>query len=325
MFDHSLFDKYNFEEIPLNRDLYLMDEIWMAEYEKAWVTMFEGGDYENVGYISYAAARSVSASSVELSWYPNIHTRFHEVLISLPRDMFVACVGCWQYDEKPHIFVKSEWLERLYLRSHSVFALIDAIDVKDALNNGLLTREKLIRLRDRIDAIAERHLDVLFISFADSVLLKSNWHVGQYNSKIKYSYEPEIFIRVISEIQTAYREVLGLSVYAVLAQGSNAYYDDPLSHTSATKNHISLNSLGLPFAQLMSIEKAARTAIRRKVHDPAEIYMDKSFFHSLRFASGFQKESCGKNDYREPLMGENSLYFFADCQHILKNLRNPES
>lgn len=325
MFDHPRFDKYSFEEIPLNRDLFLMDEIWLDEYEKSLVTMFEGGDYESVGYISYAAARTVGASSVELSWYPNIYTRFHEVLISLPRDQFVACVGCADYDEKPHVFVKSGWLDHLHLRSYSVFALIDAIDVKDALKKGLLTREKLVRLRDQIDAIAEQHPDIAFISFADSLLLKSNWHVGQFDSEIEYSYEPEIFVRLISEIQTVYREVLGLDIYAVLTQGSNAYYEDPLLHRSETGNHISLNSLGLPFAQLQSIEKAARAAIKNEVHDRAELYMDEKFFRSLSFVLEFQKDSCGKNTYREPLMGENSLYFFADCQHILENLRSPGS
>ncbi|MCH9020836.1 MAG: hypothetical protein IIA73_10795, partial [Proteobacteria bacterium] len=312
MFDHPRFDKYSFEDIPLNRDLYLMDEMWLGAYEQSLVTMFEGGDYENVGYISYAAARSVGRSTVELSWYPNIHTRFHEVLISLPREQFVTCVGCDDYDEKPRIFVKSAWLENLHLRSYSVFSLVDAIGFKKALESGSLTREKLLLLRDRIDAVAEQYPDISFISFADSLLLKSNWSVGQYNSHIKYNYEPEIFIRLISEIQSAYREVLGLGVYAVLTQGSNEYYDDPLLHISATKNHISLNSLGLPFAQLMSIERAARAAIRSKVHDPADLYMDENFFRSLSFVFEFQKDSCGKNAYREPLMGENSLYFFAD-------------
>ncbi len=149
-------------------------------------------------------------------------------------------LGCADYDEKPHVFVKSGWLDHLHLRSYSVFALIDAIDVKDALKKGLLTRGKLVRLRDRIDAIAEQHPDIAFISFADSLLLKSNWHVGQFESEIEYSYEPEIFVRLISEIQTVYREVLGLDIYAVLTQGSNAYYEDPLLHRSETGNHISL-------------------------------------------------------------------------------------
>jgi hypothetical protein len=228
LFDHKGFKKYSFEKLPLGRDVFLMDEKWSAGYEKSWLNVFDGGKYENVGYIGYAAARSVNPSAVELSWYPNIYDRFHEVRIILPREQVVACVDCYDYDEKPHIFVKGAWLENLYLRSYSIFALIDAVGVKGALKNGLLTREKLIELRNRIDAIAERHQDISFLSFADSLLLKSNWRVGQYDSKIKYSYEPEIFIRLIPEIQAAYREVLGLSIYAVLTQGSNEFYEDPL-------------------------------------------------------------------------------------------------
>jgi hypothetical protein len=149
--------------------------------------------------------------------------------------------------------------------------------------------------------------------------------VGLYNRDIKYSYEPEKVIRVISEIQSAYREAIGLNVYAVLTQGSNEYYEDALLHISSTQKHISLNSLGLPFAQLKSIDGAARAAIKSNVHVPAELYMDKNFFHSLRFVFEFQKTSCGKNAYREPLMGEDSSYYFADCKRILENLRNPKS
>src|SRR5262245_35093535 len=148
MFEHEYFDKYAFEEVPLNRDIYLMDELWMKDYERAWLSFFAGGECENVGYISYAAARRVNKRSLELSWYANAHTRFHEVIVDLPRDQFVACVGCWRYDEKPHVFVNGKWLERLHLRSHSIFALIDAVGVRSALKDGLLTRKKLIRLRN---------------------------------------------------------------------------------------------------------------------------------------------------------------------------------
>lgn len=327
MFDHPLFDKYSFQEIPLDRDIYLMDEMWLEEYERSLVGIFEGRGRasESVGYISYAAARSVDETNANLSWYPNVFDRFHEVHITLPRDQFIACVGCWRYDEKPHIFVRSGWLEHLYLRFHSIFALIDAIGVKRALKEGLLTRERLIQLRNRIDALAEQSTDILFISFADSLLLKSNWYVGRYDSDTKSRYDPERFIRLISEIKDAYREVLGLSIYAVLTQGVNAYYEDPVSHISTAKNHISLNSLGLPFAQLMSIEKAARTAIHENVHGSAEIYMDATFFRSLRFVFEFEKNSCSHNAYCEPLTGGRGTYFFANCDLILRNLRKPNS
>jgi len=327
LFDHVDFDRYSFEKIPLDRDLYLMDEKWMAEYEQALLKLFNGGPYETVGYIAYAAARSISSSGVELSWYANVSDRFHELRITLPRDQFVACVGSWQCDEKPRIFVKGAWLDNLYLRLHSVFVLIDAIGVKEALRNNSLTREALSRLRERIDAIASKHPDVSFISFADSLLLKSNWSVGQFDSTIKYTYAPEVFIWLIAEVQAAYREILGMRVYAVIAQGSNAFYDDPLLHISESRNHISLNSLGLPFAQLQSIESAARTAIKEKTHEPAELYMDETFFRSVRFKFEFERNDrggCVQNAYREPLLGGESSYFAANTQYILDNLRPAE-
>lgn len=287
LFTHRFFRNYAFEDVPLNWDSFLMDEKWMAEYDKALARMFAGGDYENVGYISYATPRAISASAIELSWYPNLHDRFHEVKISLPRDQFIACVDCQNYDEKPHIFVKSAWLTNLHLRAYSVFAMVDAVGVKAALSSCALTRDKLIKLRDRIDNIAKIFPAISFISFADSLLIKSNWWVGQYDSPIKYSYEPELFIRLLPEIQSAYRDVLGMEVYAVLTQGSNEFYDDALLHISSSQNHISLNSLGLPFAQLMAIDNAARNAIKVGAHVPKELYMDQDFFYSLRFDHKF--------------------------------------
>jgi hypothetical protein len=35
LFKHELFDTYAFEDIPLDRDVYLMGEEWMVEYERS--------------------------------------------------------------------------------------------------------------------------------------------------------------------------------------------------------------------------------------------------------------------------------------------------
>jgi hypothetical protein len=320
MFDHPNFRKYTFSDLPLNRDLYLMDEKWMPEYERSWVATFNGGNYTNVGYISYAAARVITAHTVELSWYPNIFDRFHEVKVSLPKDQFLTCIGCWQYDEKPHIFVKSEWLRNLHLRSYSVFAMVDADGVKSALTRGSLTRPALIALREQIDKIARRYPAVSFVSFADSLLLKSNWFVGTYDSSIKYTYRPEVFFKILDDIRLAYRNVLTLAVYATLTQGSNEYYDDALLHISPTKNHISLNSLGLPFAQLMSIDHTARRAVKDGLHRPAELYMDDNFYHSLRFVHGFDKNSTPRFTYRAPMSSDEGSYVCSDFQTVMNNL-----
>src|ERR1700731_838033 len=98
MFEHEAFDKYAYEDIPLNCDVYLMDERWMAEYEASLVEVFNGNcaNYEPVGYISYASVRRVMAGGIEFSWYPNVFDLFHEVSAWLPRGAFVARIGSWQ-------------------------------------------------------------------------------------------------------------------------------------------------------------------------------------------------------------------------------------
>lgn len=320
MFDHEKFEVYSFEDIPLNRDCYIIDEVYIKEYEQSMIDFFNGKAYESVGYVGFVAPNKVHTNSIELSWYPNINTRFHEVAITLPKEVYITCVGCWQCDEKPHIFVKSDWLKSVYLRLYSVFALVDAIGVKEALKDGRLSREKLIFLREEVDNLSKQYVDISFISFADSILLKSNWTVGHYESDVQYTYNPEVFIEIVKELQSIYRNTLGLSVYAVITQGSNEYYDDPLLHISDTQNHICLNSLGIPFAELMAIQNTARSSIRSKIHEPAELYMDKLFYNSLKLKFGFDKQKGNKYTYPAKMMGADSFYYCGQCQNILDNL-----
>jgi hypothetical protein len=319
-FSHPEFRAYPFERVPLNTDIYLVDERWLDEYDAAAVDMFNGKEYRVVGYVSFAAARHISANSIEISWYPNISDRFHELTVVLPRDAFIICVDCPRYDEKPRIFVKSSWLSTLHLRPYSAFALIDAIGVKDALARGQLGGARLLHLRGRIDHLAASNPTIAFVSFADSLLLKANWFVGQYDSKISYSYEPERLIRLMPEIADAFRDELGLGIYAVVTQGANEYDDTEILHRSASGNHISLNSIGLPFAQLLAIDEAARSAIHAGVHRPAALYLDDHFYHSLRFRYGFEKHAQPHAFYRAPMSAVERTYYHVDIQTILSNL-----
>jgi hypothetical protein len=195
--------------------------------------------------------------------------------------------------------------------------------VKKALASGILARSKLIELRNRIDEIAARNPCVAFMSFADSLLLKSNYSVGQYDSDIKYTYDPERILRLLPEIQAAYASVLGLEIYAVVTQGSNEYYDDSLLHISSSNNHISFNSLGLPFAQTQAIEHSARAAIKLRVHQPADAYLDETFFHSLRFRHGFRKNEEPKFSYIAPMATGPTHYFPVSFALLSDNLEPP--
>lgn len=321
MFENNHIDKYNFEEIPINQRCSLMSEIYMQEFDEALVKMLnkEGGEPYKVGYMSYITIEAIHENSLEVLWYPTIH-RSHEVSINIPREEFKICVGCWRYDVHPQIFVKKEWLELLYLRQHSMFALVDAIGVKDAIKNNTITKEKLLNLRDKIDALAENYKNIAFISFADSLVLKSNWVAGYHSKKIKCSYEPEIFLIVIKELENIYKDVLGLNVYAILTQGSDEYYEDSLLHISNNKNHICLNSLGVPFAELLAIDNSVRIALKNKIHPPMQVYIDKQFYHSLQFKIKYNKNEQPKNSYQTIMKSYQSYYYYyASCDVLIEN------
>jgi len=320
LFEHELIDVYSFAEIPINEECCLIDERYMNEFYDVLLKMLNGGDYRSVGYISYVVARKIFYNSVELSWYPNIYSRFHEVSITLPKDRFKICAGCWRYDIKPYIFVDHEWLERLFTREYSVFSLVDAIGVRAALRDQVLTEEKLILLRKKIDQLAEQYQEISFISLADSLILKSNWSVGYFRKSIKCSYEPEAFIRVVKELQAIYRKVLNLEIYAILTQGMNEYYKESLLHISHTRNHICLNCLGIPFAELLAIERSVKSALKCGIHPPAELYMDGQYYHSLNFKFGFNKNDGPRNKYKAIMRSGENNYFYASCDKILDNL-----
>lgn len=327
MFEDDDIDKYPFEEIPLDRDCLLMSEIYMEEFDVALKTMLrreECNPYE-VGYVSPVAVRKINSNSLDLSWYANTLTRFHEVSITLPRDKILICVGCWQYDIKPYIFVEHQWLEQLHLREYSVFALVDAIGIKSAIRDNALNKEKLIELRTRIDELADKESEITFISFADSLILKTNWDVGYFHKGIKCSYKPEKILYVINELDRIYREVLGLPIYAVLTQGGNEYYGEPLLHISKSKNHICLNSFGVPFAELLAIESAAKSAIKSGVHPPMQLYLDEQLYHSLQFKFEFKKNEKPKSAYSAIMKSSQPSYYYSSCDVLIENLDDRES
>jgi len=285
------------------------------------IKVFNGEDYEPVGYISPVAARTINENSIELTWYPNTYNRFHQVQISLPKSEIVRCIECWEFDEKPHIFVAGDWLHALHQRSFSVYAMVDAIGVKNALERNSLDRIQLLRLRDKVDELASSEPRISFVSFADSLILKSNWKVGSVHDDTEYTYEPEIFVEVAKALNNIYVAEIGLETYCVLTQGVNEYYEDDLLHISPNKNHVSLNSLGAPFAQLMEIESAARSAIKNGLHGYSELYMDSHYFHSIQFKYDFEKNVQPSNHYTCSMSGVPGQYFHGSRNLITDNLR----
>jgi hypothetical protein len=325
-FSSYSFRNFTLDELPLGRDTWIMDEAYMSEWEEEWLKNIRGDEdaspYE-VGYITPVSIEEVTTAGADVSWYPNTHDRFHVMKIFLPREAFVGAALAYEYEARVSVFVRSEWLRKLHLRSNSIFAMIDAADMTKALKSGAISREKVIALRDALDEFAARHPFISFISFADSLLLKTNWTAGMVDTDVKYTYAPESLLSLFQQLQTLYRDTLGLEIYGMFAQGSNEYYDDPLLHISKVQNHISLNSLGLPFAQVSLIEEAARKAIKAGEHPRAEIYMDSDLFHSLMFKDYERKARWPSAPYNPKMTSAPGRYHYAMCDDLMSCLRRP--
>lgn len=320
------FRKFALEELPLQRDIFMMDEVWMDAWEAEWLKVFHGDDtaspYE-LGYITPVHIAQVTPAGAEISWYANTHDRFHRVKTFLPRDAFVASALAYEYEKRHQLFVKSDWLRKLHLRSNSIFAMIDAVDMMKAIEASAISHHKVIALRAALDTLAADYPFVSFISFADSLLLKTNWTAGMVNTDVTYTYVPESLLILFQRLQTLYRGTLGLEIYGVFAQGSNEYYDDPLLHISKSQNHVSLNSLGLPFAQISLIEHAARQAIRNGAHGRAEFYIDGDLFHSLMFKNYERKERWPSAPYKPKMTSEPGEYFYGTVADLIACLSQP--
>ncbi len=329
MFKHEYFDVIEANELPLETEFFLMDEIYINEYEEYWVNNFKLYDSGNEaiqtncpGYISWVSIERINPDTIELILYAGSFDRYHSLKVILPKDQIVISVANNIYSEKIHVFVKSRWLEHLHTKYNSIFMMIDAIGIKDAIKHGRIDNSKLMDLRSNIDELSDRYENVTFVSFADSLLLKSNWTVGYFKRGVKYDYNPEIFFTIFKELKDIFNEHLQVTIYGILTQGENEYYDEKGLHISNKKNHVCLNSLGSPFSDLQKIDEEVRKLIKSKVHTPYELYIDEDFYYSIQFKFGFDKQLTPKFPFISRITGNTKHYCCEEYRNVFENLRN---
>jgi len=320
MFEHERIPKYAYQDIPLNEEVYLVDEKWAAEYEEMYLSCFRGEEHHAVGYVTSIKVIKVHDETIEISWYADHFYRFHEVLISIPKGKIKHCIEVYELGDIPILFIDSDWMKMHFAKSFSIFGLVDAGGVRRALRESKLDRDRLIDLRGKIDQLAANYQDVSFISFADSILIKSNWTIVSVDNELSHNYHPESMIEIAQHFKKIFPETIGLDCYTILTQGYNEFYDDALLHMSESKNHISLNSIGLPFAQLQSIDTAARESIKDGIHGKSEIYLDGNLYYSLNSNYGFEIRKLPKVEYKQKMSSKPAYYFYSDLNTVLEGL-----
>lgn len=295
------YETYSFDEIPLDRDLFMVSQNDKNILVNAFIDS-SGRDETvyKIGRLAIVVRRRVE-DKLHIEVFANIFTRYHSIRTIVSKSDIESCIGCQNYDFDPTLLVNDNLFQSFITKKYSIFALIDADGMKTALMDNVVTDEKLLILRSKIDAIASAHTSFLFISFADSILVKTVWQGP--SSMDNEGYNPEELIEIANKIDAAYFEILRLQTYCIAAQGENLYNSESLYSISPGANHVSLNSLGRTFALVFEIENAARKNIRSQLHKKYKFYFEKSLFASLQskhdyfdetyFCAEFESKSFG--------------------------------
>jgi stalled ribosome alternative rescue factor ArfA len=56
-----------------------------------------------------------------------------------------------------------------------------------------------------------------------------------------------------------------------------------------------------------------------------QVYMDEQFYHSLQFKYEYEKNKKSKNSYAAIMKSQEPNYYYASCDVLIENLRDPEN
>lgn len=279
---------YTFDEVPLARDLFVIGASQIDVLKSKWDWYLSQPDGPSPGHPNsflkhrWCAIETRDADSCEINLEISIRTRWHGAIRTLPRTKFVGCVKFWNYEKRPYLIVDQDWFDDIEQTRFSLYGLVDVVGMRALLSRqGKVEQDQLQSLKREMDSLAAKHREFAFVTFADNVLVKTNWSARPdvYDA----SYNPEKFLHVLADVRKALRSVLGLDSYAVVTQGGDSFASESPLYVSPEQNHVFFGSLGTPFVELFDIDKAARLAIRSKSHAPCNLYLAHSFLLTLKF------------------------------------------
>lgn len=321
-FAHDDFRHIPYHEFPMGRDCFIIKEEQLPHVEAEWLKIVknsdgEAGDPDSNTIVIWASVDAIHDDYLEIDIAINTTSRYHGVTIKLPKEYVLYMIDIWNWEKRPYIFVKDEWWDYLKKTIFSSFLYVDVIGFKKLLPHAQALGPKLQKLKEKIDYLTKQHNNALFISLADSLIVKTNWRIrGDEHER----YNPEGMLSLFKELQRIYKEVLNCEIYGVLTQGLNDVGSSELVHVSENKRHIMLNALGTPFAHIFDIDKAARRNIKSGKHKPCSLYFTPNFFRSLKrkFGEGGEIKSS-EYTFESPITpGVPSAYLCADIEELEK-------
>ncbi len=320
------------DEIPVGRDVCLIGEGQLEDLRREWARYIEEhhrpetvhpNDYLDV---RWCAIESHRHDSSDVNIMITNTSRYHGVIEKLPRTKFVIGVHFWRYGKPVYVVVRQDWFEDVERRMFTLYALVDAIDMRALLEKqGCLEPNQVNAFGAGINNLARQNRDHVFLSFADSVIVKRRWSASDMG--YEHTYCPERFLKLVEGVCRVFEDAFQLEAYAIVTQGSDLLDDDLVSATSKESNHVFFGSLGAPLANLFAIDKRVRSARGGDRQTEEDLYLEGSMFLTLKFRSDADRDRLQRRlvSFESDLVSpDRSTYLPVKRSELLELLRNDE-
>ena len=277
---------YGISDIPLNKDSFLLSDQSLDKIEQQWTEFLSSKcDYEKWihpnGLMDYIPCHisSVNDSHLNITLLLDRSSRFHTISKTLPTKFFRTAFKVFSSDKRPYIIVDQNWFKNLRNSIYSAYVLIDFVGIRILLNEyGEFPSNTLNSIKAIVDKYCNQNKDLIFLTCADNIIIKSGWEFVSENSK----YQPEMLVITVNQLMAEIKEKTRINSYAIITQGANYVDEKNLTHSVTPKNHFFMSSISVPFIEAFEIDSDIRKRIKNKEIDKMPFYIEQSFYISTK-------------------------------------------
>ncbi|MTI89263.1 MAG: hypothetical protein FH748_15010 [Balneolaceae bacterium] len=277
------FEFYAPEEIPKERDCFLLSANGEKLIERQWIEWLNNYDYDTWKHpnelVDYTPCWIYSTNDlfINLSFMINYKNRFHSVNTLLPRQMLKIAFLPFTAEKRPYLLVDDSWYNKLFTYTYSMYCIIDFIGIRELIAKyGEVPADTINNIQSICSEVGNSHKDLQIIMLADNILVKSKWKPEESDK-----YNPEILVRLIIDLMNGIEKRSGIKSYAIFTQGTNYVNEDKILDIPKNENTISIPSISSPFIESFEIDNNVRKLIRKKEIKPKTLYIENSLYLSM--------------------------------------------
>ena len=188
-------------------------------------------------------------------------------------------------DNKCFIIVQDECITEILNSEHAVFGMIDFSEGKTLLlKKDKDIKQKMKIFQKKIETLAVKYYDILFITISDSIVIKYSFKVVTEEN----TFQPDKLdffkiIEIFKELRQLILQIFQMNVYGIFTYGKNK----GITSQSILKNVFHTGILSREFEKMINMETTVRNTLKNQPHiQKGDIYLSrvlyKAFRHHLR-------------------------------------------